>query len=298
MMILGDWGTSRLRLFLWDGDKILDRADAPGIGALNAPPLATLRDAIAPWLAQHGPLHITLCGMVGSRNGLIEVPYTPCPVDSKDWAARAFDLTADGLSIRIAPGLACNSPAGAPDVMRGEETQIFGALAQSTHTQGRQLIILPGTHSKWALVENSVITAFHTFPTGELFALLRDHSTLTRAGDGDDDRDTGFRVGLERAGGKIGLLARLFEARSAQLIEGRSRGWALGLLSGLLIGRELADGLELFGLISNEIAMIGDPTLTTLYRQAFAARGMKAHDLDGNNCAIAGLRLLVEGVAT
>lgn len=296
LIIVGDWGTSRLRLFLHDGQSIVDRADAPGIGMLEGTPLETLRTAIAPWIAQHGALDVVLCGMVGSRNGLVEVPYVRCPIDIGGWASDSFKLVAEGLTIRIASGLSCVSPTGAPDVMRGEETQIFGALHRDAwRARGRHLFVLPGTHSKWAVVEDARVTAFHTLPTGEVFALLRDHSTLVRAGDRDDDRDAGFATGLERAGGTPGLLALLFEARSAQLIDGRSRGWALGLLSGLLIGREMADALAIFGSVE-EVAMIGDPSLTSLYRRAFTARGIEATDLDGNACAIAGLQALIEGV--
>lgn len=295
MMIFGDWGTSRLRLFLHDGRAVVDRTDAPGIGMLQVPPLEALLSAIGPWVDRHGAMNVTLCGMVGSRNGLVEVPYVPCPVDIGAWAARKFELSAEGLVIQIASGLSCTSPVGTPDVMRGEETQIFGALClDAGRMQGRHLFVLPGTHSKWAAVEGGQVTAFHTFPTGEMFTLLRDHSTLTRAGDNDEDGDAGFSAGLERAWGGPGLLSLLFEARSAQLLEGRSRGWALGLLSGLLIGREITDALEIFGSVG-DVAIIGDPTLTRLYRQAFSACGMTATDLDGNTCALTGLKALGKG---
>ena len=62
-----------------------------------------------------------------------------------------------------------------PDVIRGEETQIFGALGNGSDN-GQ--FILPGTHSKWALVENGQIVWFTTFMTGELFAVLCNHSIL------------------------------------------------------------------------------------------------------------------------
>ncbi|PTQ13092.1 2-dehydro-3-deoxygalactonokinase [Sphingomonas oleivorans] len=288
-VILGDWGTSRLRLFRMRGEEIVDRADGPGIGALNGTPAAALVAAVAPWRGE-GAMSVTLCGMVGSRNGLVEVPYAACPATLAEWREATLSLSIEGLDIMIAPGLKTRNWLGAPDVMRGEETQIFGAIAGDPALgRGRHLIVLPGTHSKWAAIVDGRVERFHTFPTGEFFALLRDHSTLARAGAREEGRDEGFDTGLARSAEFDGLLAAIFEARSAQLLDGRSHGWALGYLSGLLLGHEAGEGLRLLGDRPERILMIGDPGLTALYRRAFAARGIQTLDLDGNGCSIAGL---------
>jgi 2-dehydro-3-deoxygalactonokinase len=175
--------------------------------------------------------------------------------------------------------------------MRGEETQIFGAAAlDPTLAKGRAMIVLPGTHSKWAELIDGRVERFHTFPTGELFALLRGHSTLTRAGTDSTGREAGFADGLARAG--TGLIAGLFEARAAQLTEGKSLGWALGLLSGLLIGGELAEALALADDKPGRITLVGDPGLSALYTQAAERHGLPVSHFDGDACAIAGLALL------
>lgn len=290
--VVGDWGTSRLRLFRIEAGAVTDRCEAPGIGATGASPEMVLRGALAPWRAAGEPERVALCGMVGSRNGWVEVPYVDCPADSVTWIAGAARLALDTIPVTILSGLA--SATHAPDVMRGEETQIFGAVAFDARlASGRHRIVLPGTHCKWATIENGRITAFRTYPTGELFALLRDHSILARAtGDAavdPADEATGFAHGLDRAGS--GTIGGLFEARSAQLVQGRSHGWAMGYLSGLLIGGEIAQALR-DGSQDARIALIGDPRLAARYRTALADHGVAVGLLDGDACVLAGLDLL------
>lgn len=299
--VIGDWGTSRLRLFRIEQGQVVDRVEAAGIGAISTgreSPEAVLRAALAPWRSSGGPAHIALCGMIGSRNGWVEVPYVESPADARAWLAGAARLDLDGVPVAIMAGLACTTPAGAPDVMRGEETQIFGAITLTPAlATGRHRIALPGTHSKWATVEDGRIVAFETFFTGEMFALLRDHSTLTRAGDAsrDDpaDETAGFADGVARAGSGDMLIGALFEARSAQLRRARSPGWALGFLSGLLIGREI---VEATASSYDRLVLIGDPKLADRYRRAFTqlrgATGIETDFIDGDACALAGLNLL------
>lgn len=284
--VLGDWGTSRMRLFLVEEGRIVDRKDGPGIGQLPSPPIAALREALASWRPREFR-HVALCGMAGSRNGVVEVPYADCPAGASDWIGRAIEVIVDGVTVTIAPGLAGQGLWGAPDVMRGEETQIFGAIDQEPLlAQGRHLLILPGTHSKWAMIEDGAVMRFQTFMTGELFALLSEQSTLTRAGGDDNERSDGFIEGLDHR--DSGLTGAMFAARSRQLREGRTRGWALGFLSGLLISREIDDAVAALGDVAG-LTLIGDPTLTSLYRRALETRNLDANDLDGDTCSIAGL---------
>jgi len=181
--ILGDWGTTRLRLFRTEDGAIVDRLDGPGIGQLAGSPAETLAVTLAPWREAARASGVLLCGMAGSRNGLVEVPYAPCPADAALWRASLSTVGVDGIAVSVAPGLSTANFASHADVMRGEETQIFGAAAlDPALAQGRAMLVLPGTHSKWAELVDGRVERFHTFPTGELFALLRDHSTLTRAG--------------------------------------------------------------------------------------------------------------------
>jgi 2-dehydro-3-deoxygalactonokinase len=301
--IAGDWGTSRLRLSLCLGERVLETRQGPGIGGLREPAAEALRPLIAGWRETYGPLPLLLCGMAGSRNGWRETAYLPCPADLRalDRAALRFD--SDGAAVVIAPGLSCRSRLGSPEVMRGEETQIAGALTLYPGlATGRHLLCLPGTHTKWACLEDGYVRDFVTSLTGELFALLRDGSTLMQAGrvaveadpqGASDGSQDGFESGLEAAAslGSASLLHALFAVRSRQLIEGGSREWALAYLSGLLIGADVRGAIPLFDARA-EVVLIGDGALNERYAQALRREGIAASCLDGEPCALAGLRTL------
>ena len=299
--IAGDWGTSRLRLSLCLGDRVLETLQGPGIGALREPAGDALRPLIAGWRQSHGPLPILLCGMAGSRNGWREAPYLPCPVDLRVLGAAALRFEADAAPVAIAPGLSCRSRLGSPDVMRGEETQIAGAIALHPSVgAGRHLLCLPGTHTKWAHLQDGQVCDFLTALTGELFALLRDSSTLMRAAhagaqarNAADDSQDGFQRGIEHAAapGSASLLHGLFGVRSRQLIDGSSREWALSYLSGLLIGADVRGAIPLFA-APREAILIGDGALTERYAYALRREGIAASCLGGEDCALAGLRTL------
>lgn len=293
--IAGDWGTTRLRLALCQGERVLETREGPGIGALRQPAGEALRSLIAGWREAHGPLPLVLCGMAGSRNGWREAAYLPCPADVRALGAAALRFEAEGALVAIAPGLSCESRLGAPDVMRGEETQIAGALTLHPRLAvGRHLLCLPGTHTKWVYLEEGRVRDFLTALTGELFALLRDGSTLLRAASATAEGNSdGFEQGLDAAAAlnTPSLLHALFAVRSRQLIDGRSREWALSYLSGLLIGADVRGAVPLFDGRA-EAVLIGDGALNELYAHALRRLGLAASCLDGEQCALAGLRTL------
>lgn len=291
-LVFGDWGTSRLRLFLMDGADELARIDGPGIGALSASPAETLLQALASWRAERRLDHVFLCGMAGSRTGLVEAPYVECPADAAAWAARAVEIQFEDLRISVAPGLAGVAPNGAPDVMRGEEAQIFGALALRPElAAGEHWLVLPGTHSKWCRLRDGQVEGMHTFFTGELFALLSQNSSLlmgARDGDAPDEEAVGFGHGLARAA-EGRPLGALFEARGAQLRAGRSGAWARGYLSALLIGSEIGEALQ--GSKARAVVVIGAAALAKRYATALTAAGVSSQTLSGDACALSGLQL-------
>jgi 2-dehydro-3-deoxygalactonokinase len=198
--ILGDWGTSNLRLFRVENGVITDHVKGPGIGALPAAAETVFGNAIAPWLAAGHPKWVQLCGMAGARDGWVEVPYVECPADAAHWSRGAARFAYNDIPVSIAAGLACTDIDGIPDVMRGEETQIFGVMALNPAlSSGQHVMVLPGTHSKWVLVEDGRVISFRTALSGELFALLRAHSTLLRAAPTNaTDEVDGYAAGLAR----------------------------------------------------------------------------------------------------
>ncbi|MEO6717915.1 MAG: 2-dehydro-3-deoxygalactonokinase [Novosphingobium sp.] len=295
-MIYGDWGTTRLRLWRVDHGVVTDTREGLGIGQLDGLPADALRAGIAPWAKAGAPARIVLCGMAGARNSLHEVPYAECPVDSAGWRQAATDLVFDGTELRIMAGVACRVGTarddGRPDVMRGEETQIFGAVHLHRGLgRGRQIVVLPGTHSKWTTLDDGRITAFRTFLTGELYTLLQGSSLLAAGRESESDAaDDAFAAGLARAAEDGGPLGSLFEARAAQLRDGRSAAWAREFISGLLLGSELAEMRRAADLPSR-VSVIGGADLAARYARAFAYFGVEADLLDGDACALAGLEL-------
>ena len=290
--VVGDWGTSRLRLFRMEQGQVTARREGPGIAEAGANAAQAFAQTIAPWLEDGAPDSIRLCGMAGARDGWVEAPYADCPATAQQWRAAAMRFDWQGAPVTILAGLACTDKEGVPDVMRGEETQIFGAMHRNPDlAQGRHLIVLPGTHNKWSLVEEGRIISFRTVPTGELFALLRDHSTLgpKSAPTEAAEEAKGFAEGLDGAG-EGRLLTNLFAARAKRLRAGRSPDWAAGYISGLLIGCEIAEVRAMLGEVSG-ITLIGDQRLCARYAEALEAQGLASRSLSGDDCVLAGLTL-------
>ncbi len=293
--IFGDWGTSRLRLYLRQGKSVLDRRDGPGIGSLNgASPRDVFLDLVGDW-REAGPSLALLCGMVGSRNGWLEAAYAPCPAGAADIRQRLLHIDAEGLPVAIVPGLSCRNALGGPDVMRGEETQILGALElDPALKRGRHLLALPGTHTKWVAVEDGRIADFVTAPVGELYALLREHSILAKAAPGDEPESAeGFALGVGRIveQGAARLPHLIFETRSRQLVDGLAKADAMGFLSGLLLAGDVAATADWFGALG-QVSLIGAPALSGLYAQAIAAFGGTSVTVDGDSAVLAGLSVL------
>ena len=218
--------------------------------------------------------------MIGSRQGWREVAYVPCPAGLPELAAGLVTVSADGERlVRLVPGLVDAAEAdGFPDVMRGEETQIHGALARGGPA-GRRCFVLPGTHSKWAWSEAGRIIRFATYMTGEVYDVLARHSILGRLMEGDRHDPAAFARGLARANAGIGsppgqLLHELFSARTLGLFAEIPADGLASYLSGLLIGAEIAAALADAGPI--EVTILGSSTLGPLYAEAIAAAGAAA----------------------
>ncbi|GGY26703.1 2-dehydro-3-deoxygalactonokinase [Rhodanobacter panaciterrae] len=263
-----DWGTSSLRAYWLDGAGEIRETRTRAWGIRHLPDGgfdAALTDITAGWPR----LPRLACGMVGSRQGWLEVPYMDVPADTAQLGSAVRSLrTKDGLDVHIVPGL--RNPQG-PDVMRGEETQLLGALALRPALIPDSSWILPGTHSKWARVRDGAVADFCTLMTGELFALLRQHSILC-AGSGDAavDHDAFARgVIAARDSGSAGAFSRLFSARALMLDGALAPDAVPEYLSGLLIGEELRSSLATNRFRHDApLQLIGDAVLCARYRLA------------------------------
>ncbi len=268
-----DWGTSSLRAMLFDGEGNVHEARQRTWGIRHLPEGgfdAALSEICSDW-----PVCPTLAaGMVGSRQGWREAPYVDTPADIRTVANHLVRVrSGDGRDIHIVPGV---RDEGAPDVMRGEETQVIGALDLHPELKPGARLVLPGTHSKWIDLRDGRIAGFATMMTGELYAVLLRHSILgapmsdtPTAERFDDSFDDGVRVA--RASGSAGVLTRIFSAR-ALMLEGRLPAAAVpDYLSGLLIGEEWRAALAASRVDADRMpVLIGDEVLCLRYRRAAA----------------------------
>jgi len=298
-LIALDWGSTRLRAMLVDagGALIEARHSGQGASAISGGPAAfsaALDALIGDW---HGlGLPALACGMVGSQHGWREVPYARCPADAAALVGGALAVDWRGQAVHLLPGLRCDTEAGPADVMRGEETQVLGALALAPGLAERACIVLPGTHAKWAQVAGGVVRSFATHMTGELFALLRQHSVLGRlmpAETADDPTAFAEGVGAAREHGALGLSHQLFAVRTLALTGQRPASAMPDYLSGLLIGHELRAALPACG--DAPLALVGEPALCQRYAQALQLFGTAPPQLLDNTAA-AGLWRLAQGL--
>lgn len=272
-----DWGTSSLRAFLLADGQILDtRNSAHGIQHLPEPGIAGFEAAFqqiaGDWLRQWPHLPIVASGMVGSAQGWREAPYVRCPANVQDLASQSVTVPSGiGPDILIAPGVLFDDPDQLPDVMRGEEIQIAGALQQNPHWAARCCIVLPGTHSKWVQIENGKIIRFATYLTGELFAVLKKHSILGRLipetpATGTEKNVEAFELGLAAArdSGPGDFPHQIFATRTLGLTGRLPHAALADYLSGLLIGHELVSGLK-HAEPNTPLILIGDPALCQRY---------------------------------
>ena len=287
-MIGIDWGTTSFRAFRMTPDGTIRDRRVGLRGILNVPDSRfadTLREEIGPWLAT-GENHVLLSGMIGSRQGWKEAPYLPCPAGAPEIAAGLADIEFDWAQVKLVPGLSATDESGVAEVMRGEETQVLGVLEAMG---GGGLACLPGTHSKWARVEDGRIIGFTTHMTGETFGALRGHTILGRMMRDGPSNGAPFEAGVRRSGDPGGLLHHIFGARAQVLAGQLAETDAPAYLSGILIGHEVRAALA--GMREVVVHVIGTPELTDLYARAISAFGGFPERHDGE-AAARGLALI------
>ncbi|KDR33323.1 2-dehydro-3-deoxygalactonokinase [Caballeronia grimmiae] len=280
-----DWGTTSLRAYLLGADGVALDTHASPAGIMHLPAGGfeqAFEETCGAWLDAHPQLPVLAAGMVGSAQGWAEAPYVEAPADADALVAGIVAIeTARGATVRIVPGVLERGVL--PNVMRGEETQIVGALSSdaSLNAEGGVLIGLPGTHAKWAFVQAGRIERFYTFMTGELFGALRDYTILGRTMQQGAAADAAaFERGVDTArdAGHPGVLATIFSTRTLGLTGQLTPAQQPDYLSGLLIGHELRGLTEVLArdqssLAGRTLRLIGNDTLCDRYRAALARFG-------------------------
>ncbi|MEC5387097.1 2-dehydro-3-deoxygalactonokinase [Uliginosibacterium sp. H3] len=239
-----DWGSSNRRASLLRDGVVVDRHhDAEGVLTCGGDFAASLDALLARWPELPADAPVLMSGMIGSRSGWVEAPYVPCPARLDALGTQLIEVPRDDRFASLSSRRICIVPGvcqyDEPDVMRGEEIQILGSMLLGG---GDGIYVLPGTHSKWVIVENGCVTRFRSFMTGELFALLGKHSSLASllGADNASEDMAAFRAGAAAAAGG-GLSHRLFGLRASVLLGAQGAASSQSWLSGLLIGAEWHD---------------------------------------------------------
>ena len=272
-MILGDWGTTTLRL--WHGTE---RREGPGIGS-GREPVEVFAELTGGW---SGPA--LLCGTVGANIGWMDAGYAEAPATLEDVCALAVSPQ-EGVT--ILPGVATDSNMfGQPDVMRSEEVQAWGWASLNSDTAR---LCLPGSHTKWVEIEGGRIVNLTTGFVGELFKAVRSGTILVGRAEGPATLGDEFRRGVELGAGHPHTLSAMFAVR-AEAARNRITGEAArDRLSGVLVGADCAAMVRAWGAAPD--AVVGSGTVAEGYRVALGLLGHEVPPSDGEACALAGLQL-------
>lgn len=276
-LIAVDWGTTNRRIFVLDRQGLVLGARRDGRGLLTVPEDG-FPAAVAEIRAEFGEFPVVLAGMVGSAKGWVNVPYRPCPTNLANLAAALH--WAEAGRTAIVPGVAD----AAGDVMRGEEVQFLGAVAAGLAPPDG-LLCQPGTHCKWAHMTGGAIAGFATAMTGELFALLKDHSLLADFLTGPVTDGPAYRQGVV-AGLSGRLTTDLFRVRAAALLGHRSVHDSAAYASGLLIGYDVGSEPRVPG---RPVYIVADAPLAGLYAAAVELAGGVPHPIDSQAAFAAGI---------
>ena len=292
-----DWGTTHRRaaLLCASGELIAERSDDDGALACAGRFRESLEQLLAAWPEARADLPVVMAGMVGSAIGWQVVPYlssgTPLAELGRHLAAVA-DAPA-GRRWAIVPGVSLHGDDGSVDVMRGEETQLFGALHLLGPEASDGHYVLPGTHSKWVRLRQGRIVALRTYLTGELFALLRQGGTLASAMQGSkrdvDADDPGFLRGVEDAARRPTLTHALFGARARVVTGALAPEAAAAYVSGLLVGAEWAD---VQSAADEPVRVVGEPGLAALHAACASHHGHRFEALSARDIQLAAWRAL------
>ena len=280
-----DWGTSSFRAYLLNSAGIIQETIAAPHGILAVKDAAfdeTLETQIGHW---DKALPVMASGMITSRQGWVELPYVACPANLKSIAAAVHPHASKlGRKLFFVPGISTRNAQGIPDVIRGEETQVLGASKGGT-----EYFVTPGTHSKWIDVSNGEIRSFSTYMTGEVFALLKNHSILGKLMTGETSNSAAFEQGV-RAGWKdpAGFLHCIFSTRTLALFKEMPTDYLSSYLSGQVIGTEIAHAIAK-NLAGAQYQILATPALGELYMKAMTIAGLNV-SYGEPDVAVRGLR--------
>lgn len=280
-----DWGTTHRRLWAHrHGAVVASHADDQGLLA-SAPHFGESLDAALRQMSlDPAACRVVMSGMVGSAQGWQAVPYLDASLPLAAWPQHLVALDT-AVPRWIVPGLRWCGRDAVVDVMRGEETQLLGALHLLGALDADGWFVLPGTHSKWVRLQRGRVVTLRTHISGELHGLLSRHGTLAALmhdlpAEVVTPASPGFDAGLAAAG--EGSLAHgLFGGRALVVTGGMPREHLSAYLSGVLLGSEWHDAQRQAGAARvGPVRIIGSPALAELHVRCGQALGVPVHVLD------------------
>jgi 2-dehydro-3-deoxygalactonokinase len=262
-MIAINWGTSNFRAYKLDAAGNVEAEKSSGRGAVQVPTggfLDALMAEVGDWV-RAGETRVLMSGMVGARNGWKEAGYVAVPATFEQVVTGVIRVEVDAVDVRIVPGLIGADECGVPEVMRGEETEIFGCKSELA---GSSFLCLPGTHTKWVRVQSGKIASFSTSMTGDLFKAVREGTILRTCAQHEANDNAAFLSGVARSREPGDLAHHLFGVRTLVLTGKMQEQSASSYLSGLLIGHEV----KAMTRAGDRVHLIGDSALCMLYADA------------------------------
>ncbi|KQS96208.1 MULTISPECIES: 2-dehydro-3-deoxygalactonokinase [unclassified Rhizobium] len=293
-----DWGTSSFRLWIISesGAVLAERRSSEGMTTAAQSGFSAILESHLAAVSAPPHLPVIICGMAGARQGWVEAGYLDTPAPLAGIVKAAVTVPDANRDIRILPGLAQRDQ-DRPDVIRGEETQLLGAISQLGG--GSHLVCMPGTHSKWVRVTGGIVDGFSTFMTGELFDVISKHSILSHAvadGGAFDAADAGFLSAVANAAKNPAMATNLlFTVRSGQLLHGLTAPAAKARLSGTMIGLEIAGALST-AKPGAKVCLVASGPLAALYQSALSTLDLTPVTIDADDAVRHGLAAAAQAI--
>lgn len=280
-----DWGSTHLRAWHIEQGECINTLNIPcgvtHLAAGEAPDIFARH--LAPWCTDPA-LPVVMAGMIGSDAGWRAVAYLPCPVSLHELSER---LEAVAENVWIVPGLKLECE-GEFNVMRGEETQLLGAMGLAPAS----CYVMPGTHSKWVSVADGSVERFDTVMTGELHHLLMSYSLIGKGLPAQQRDEAAFAAGLAKGLAEPSLVSQLFATRAARVLGALAPESVSEALSGLLIGAEVATLSRRYQ--PSQVTLVASETLSPRYRQAFARLNIAVTECAGDAAFLQGVRRIID----
>ena len=279
-----DWGTSNFRAYLMENNIVIDQVSTQeGMKFVDQKEFEnTLVKNITPWKKKFDINIVIASGMVGAKQGWVEVPYINSPCDIRNLNFKTLNIL-DDINIHILSGVCQSNPS---DVMRGEETQIAGFLLNNIEFNGS--ICLPGTHSKWVNLKSFNIQEFTTYLTGELYEIVKKYSILKHSLNTTRLENEIVKSAANLIIENPSLISnKLFEIRAENLLKNSNQTSNNSKLVGYLLGIELSGSRTYWE--DKDLVIIGSSNLNKYYELILNKRSKSIQLFNSNDMVLNGL---------